>query len=128
MAERRLTGLDKTTKRYAILGQSRPANTTAVSIYSPATNVVGFIKCIHICNQTGTAATCRLFIDNDGTTYDETTALEFDKSVPANNSLQFFYPDDGLPMNDDAGNLAVRTGTNSALTFTVWGYERLGNG
>lgn len=128
MAERRLTGLAKATKRYAQLGQARPANTTAVSLYSPAVNVVGFIQRIHICNQTGSAATCRVFLDNDGTTYDETTALEFDKSIGANNSLEFDYGEQGMPMSDDSGNLAVRTGTASALTFTAWGYELIGNG
>lgn len=128
MAERRLTGLAKATKRYAVLGQSRPANTTAVSIYSPAANVIGFIQRIHICNTTGSAATCRIFLDNDGTTYDQTTALEYDKSIGANNSLEFDYGEQGMPMSDDSGNLAIRTDTNNALTFTVWGYEILGNG
>jgi hypothetical protein len=128
MAERRLTGLSKTTRRDAVLGQSRPANTTAVTIYSPTVNVVGYVQRIHVCNTTGTAATCRLFLDNDGNTYDETTALEFDKLIGANNSLEFDYGEKGLPMSDDAGNLAVRTGTASALTFTAWGYEILGNG
>ncbi len=128
MAERRLTGLNNATNRYAILGQSRPANTIAVSIYSPALNVVGFVQRVHVCNQTGSTATFRIFVDNDGATYDETTALEFDKSVGANNSVEFDYGEQGMPMSDDAGNLAVRTGTNNALTFTVWGYELIGDG
>ena|SRR3990167_3916455 len=126
MAEVPLTGVDHRTKRRVILGQLRPANTTAASLYSPPTNVIGIIECVHVCNQTGSAATYRIFVDNDGTTYDETTALEFDKTCPANNSAQHCFPPDGLPMADDAGNLAVRTGTNNALTFTAYGYELIG--
>ena len=114
------------TRRDSILGQSRPANTTAVSIYSPALNVIGFITWIHVCNTTGTAATFRLFVHNTGTTYDESTALEFDKSCPANNSTAINFGEKGLPMLDDVGNFAVRTGTASALTFTVWGYDMVG--
>lgn len=128
MAERRLTGLAKTTKRYAVLGQSRPADTNAASIYSPATNVIGFIQRIHVCNTTVGAIACRIFLDNDGTTYDETTALEFDKSVPANDSIDVDGGEQGIPMSDDTGNLAVRTASANGLTFTVWGYELLGNG
>ena len=126
MAEVPLTGVDHRTKRRVILGQLRPANTTAASLYSPAANVIGIVESVHVCNQTGTAATYRIFIDNDGTTYDETTALEFDKSCPANNSAQHTFPPNGLPMADDAGNIGVRTGTANALTFTAWGYELIG--
>lgn len=123
MAELSPTSIDTKTKRRVILGQLRPANTTAASLYSPTANVIGTIELVHICNTTGSAAAFRLFIDNDGTTYDETTALEFDKTVPANNSVQLSFGAGGLPMPDDAGNLAVRTDTNNALTFTAWGYE-----
>ena len=126
MAERSLAGINNMTRRDAILGQLRPANTTAVTIYSPALDVIGYVTWAHICNTTGTAATFRLFVDNDGTTYDETTALEFDKSCPANNSTAISFGEKGLPMIDDVGNFAVRTGTNNALTFTVWGYELVG--
>lgn len=123
MAETRPTSIEHKTKRRVILGQLRPADNVAASLYSPAANVIAGIETIHVCNTTGTAATFRLFVDNDGTTFDETTALEFDKSCPANNSVEFHYPGEGLPMPDDAGNLGVRSGTANALTFTTWGYE-----
>ena len=126
MAEVALTGVDHRAKRRVILGQLRPANTTAASLYIPPANVIGTVECVHVCNTTGTAATYRLFIHNTGVTYDETTALEFDKSCPANNSAQHTFPPNGLPMANDAGNIAVRTGTANALTFTAWGYELVG--
>ena len=107
------------------LAQARPANTTAVSAYTPpSAEIVTEIRKIIICNTTASAATFRLFHDDNGTTYDETTALYFDDSVPANKTVTIQYPVGcGLWMDDDTGNLAVRTGTGSALTFTIYGDE-----
>lgn len=102
------------------LGQARPANTTAVSIYSPATGVTTIINTIHVANTTGTDATYRLFHDANGTTYDETTALAFDITIKANTVQVHDYI---IGMNDTTGNLAVRTDTNDAVTFTVYGQE-----
>ena len=107
-----------------MLGQARPANTNAVSIYSPAGNARAEVLQIVICNTTSSAATFRIFHDDDGTTYDQTTALYYDKTVAANDTLRV-YPNDppGFAMVNAAGNLAVRTDTNNALTFTVYGNE-----
>jgi len=102
------------------LGQLRPANTTAASLYSPAASTETIIHNVIICNQTASAATYRLFVDDDGTTYDESTALVFDASVAANSTEIFEIK---ICMNVSTGNLAVRTGTASALTFTANGVE-----
>jgi|2_EtaG_2_1085320.scaffolds.fasta_scaffold45206_2 hypothetical protein len=108
------------------LGQSRPANTTAVSIYSPGADIEARIYLIIITNTTGSDTTFRIFHDEDGTTYNETTALYFDQTITANNSAILIFDNtgqDGIAMETAAGNLAVRTGTNDALTFTVYGSE-----
>lgn len=102
------------------LGQLRPANTTAVSIYSPGASTEAIIHNIVICNTSGALAKYRLFVDDDGTTYDETTALAWDISVPADTTDIFEVK---ITMNDATGNLAVRTDTNDAFTFTVIGEE-----
>lgn len=101
------------------LGQARPSDTNPLSIYSPANNVTGIVKMIRIVNTTGAAATYRMFHDKNGTTYDESTALEWDKSIAANSSEQI---DCFVPVKS-TGNLAIRSGTASALTFTVYGVE-----
>jgi len=102
------------------LGQLRPANTTATSIYSPASGVNTDVKTLVVCNQTAASADYRVFHDDNGTTYDETTALFYDVTLSANAT-------DILPlhigMDDDSGNIAVRTDTNNALTFTLYGGE-----
>ncbi len=103
------------------LNQLRPANTTAASLYSTSVGVNAVVKSLIICNTSGSAAKARVFHDDDGTTYDETTALAWDINVPADTtvSLELF-----IAMEDDDGNLAVRTNAANALTFTAYGSEQ----
>ena len=102
------------------LGQSRPTDTTAVSIYSPSTTDRCVVHNIIVCNTTSSTATYRLFVDEDGTTYDQTTAIAYDVPLAGNSTTLWQVR---LYMNNPAGNLAVRTGTGSALTFTVNGED-----
>ena len=64
--------------------------------------------------------TYRIFVDDNGTTYDESTALFFDVLLPVNTTDTI---DVHILMNDSTGNLAVRTGTANSLTFSAFGYE-----
>lgn len=109
------------------LNQLRPGDTNAVSIYSPsAAEIVTEIRLIHICNTTTSNATFRLFHDEDGTTYDETTALIYDKTVLANDFFAIGYEEgEGIWLQNTSGNLAIRSGTSSALTFTIYGIENI---
>jgi hypothetical protein len=100
------------------LGQLRPANTTAASLFSPIAPAI--IKNIVICNNTASAAAFRLFVDDDGSTYDESTALFYDALIQGNETVQI---DAFIPMNNSAGTIAVRTDTGDALTFTAFGAE-----
>lgn len=108
-----------------ILAQTRPSGTSAVSAYSPGTRVKTFIHKIIICNTTSSAAAFSIFLDEDGTTYDQTTALYYAVNINANDTVELFsyQKDHWLPMNSSAGNLAVQTDTGSALTFTIIGEE-----
>lgn len=107
---------------YKQLGQSRPSSTTAVSLYSPATSTTAIIKTIVICNTSGASAKYRLFHDDDGTTYDETTAFAWDDEIdPAIDSK--VPVEINICANGSSGNLAVRTDTADALTFTAYGLE-----
>jgi hypothetical protein len=101
------------------LGQSRPSTTTAASIYNPPAgdNVV---HTIIICNTSNSAAKYRIFVDDDGTTYNESTALFWDISLDPDTSDVLEVK---ICMNNASGNLAVRTDTSNALTFTVFGEE-----
>lgn len=102
------------------LGQARPGNTTAVSLYSPAANITATIDTVVVCNTSGASASFRLFLDHDGTTYNQTTALIYDLVVLADSTTIVNGP---IYMNLSTGNLAVRTDTGNALTFTAYGIE-----
>ncbi len=104
-----------------VLAQLRPADTNAASLYSPPANRVAQLTKLVICNQTGSPVTFRLFLDDNGTTYDQTTALFYDQSISAN--LTWTEDLEGWGMADSTGNLAVRSSTNDALTFTLFGKE-----
>lgn len=102
------------------LGQLRPANTMAVSLYSPGESIETIIKLITICNTGNNLVNFRIFVDDDGSTYDKSTALYYDAPLAANSTLQI---DSNILMNNSSGNLAVRTDTANALTFTCFGAE-----
>jgi len=107
------------------LGQVRAITAgTPVSIYSPASGVQASGLRLTICNQTATACFYRVFQDDNGTTYDETTALYYGASgsehdLAANTTVRLNIG----PMNNSSGNLAVDVETTNALTFTLHGNE-----
>lgn len=102
------------------LGQARPANTSSVSIFSPEKRDRMRVHNIIICNTAPTSAKYSIFVDIDGTTYDESTAIAY--TIPLNGQSTYVW-EVFIYMNDPAGNLAVQTDTANALTFTVNGEE-----
>ena len=102
------------------LGQLRPADTNAASLYSPAAGVIAEIQTVFVTNQSGGARTYRIFHDDDGTTYDQTTALYYDVALAADKTDVVSVP---IWMRLSTGNLAVRSNANDGLTFTVYGIE-----
>jgi hypothetical protein len=62
----------------------------------------------------------RIFADDDGTTYDESTALFWDVTIEGNTTVEL---DTFMALDGSAGNLAVRTSVANALTFTAFGAE-----
>jgi hypothetical protein len=102
------------------LGQLRPANTNAASIYSPASGVTAIIKNITVCNTTANNVVFSIYHHETGTTYDQTTALYYQVTIQKNQTLTLTA---FMAMKTAGGNLAVQTGTASALTFTVYGAE-----
>ncbi len=99
------------------LGQAQ-GTTSPVSIYSPAAGI-GVIRQIVVCNHEAAADTYGLWLDDDGTTYTDDTVHFEDVAIAANTTiiLDVYWP------IDSAGNLAVKAGSNSTLTFTVYGAE-----
>lgn len=101
------------------LGQVR--NTTggsAESAYSPGASETAIIKSIVVCNQSGSDDTYRIYLDDDGTTYSQETALFYDVTIAAGDThlISCYWP-----MNNSSGNLAVEAATTDAVTFTIFG-------
>lgn len=102
------------------LGQARDNDTNTHSIYSPAANTTAVIRTIMIANNTAGAVAIRLFIDDDGTTYDQSTTILYDYSVAANTTEQI---NGFFAMNDATGNFAYQQGAANACTVTIFGVE-----
>lgn len=102
------------------LAQKRENSTNAVSVYSPGASTTAIIKTVILCNTSGATATFRLFLDDDGTTYDESTALAWDIDLDADSMVEM---DLFIPMNDATGNFAYRSSVSNAITITLGGAE-----
>lgn len=102
------------------LAQAREASTNAVSVYSPGASTTAIIREIWLANTTANSATFSIFCDDNGTTYDQTTALVYLNTLEGYESRRIpCY----ITMNDSTGNLGYQLGTASAITITVFGVE-----
>lgn len=102
------------------LAQSRPSGTSAASVYTAS--IVTEVTKIVICNTTGSAAAASVFHDDDGSTFDQSTALLYAKSVPANDYIVIdANSGNGGVMVRPDGQLGIQSGTGNALTFTFYG-------
>ena len=101
------------------LGQG-VATTTATSIYSPAASTETVIKNITVCNTTNNIVTLSLYRDDDGTTYDNTTAIKYQQDIGAKTTEKW---DVYYCMNNVLGNFAIEAGASGSLTVTLDGIE-----
>jgi len=93
--------------------------TSPVGIYSPPASTIGVMKYFSIANTSASDQTYRLFLDIDGTTYDEDSGLFWDVSIPQDTvDLVPVW----APMRS-VSNFAIQAAANTAITITVGGYE-----
>lgn len=103
------------------LVQHRPLHTDATGIYShPGAGITTVIKTIIIACVDGTGASFRIYHDDDGTTYNQDTALVWDSVIAGNEMIEM---DTFIAMNNVNGNIAVRSSVTGSLTFTMYGAE-----
>lgn len=103
-------------RTYKQIGQARENSTNAVSVYSPAASTQTIVRSIIVTNTSGADAKVRIFVDSNGTTYDESTAVAWDVIVRGDTSWDREVT---FCMNDSSGNLAYRSSVANALTITV---------
>ena len=102
------------------LGQARENSTNAVSVYSPGASTTAIIKTIKLTNTSGADANYTIYIDDDGTTYDESTTTDWDITIGAGEAIQI---DGWFPMSNQNGNFAYKTSVANAITITLFGLE-----
>ena len=100
------------------LFQVRENSTNAVSVFSPAASSQVELTRIVFANTTENDVLIRLFNDDNGATYDESTSLIWDLKIPAG---AFFPYCAGVDMSNSSGNLAYRSSVANAVTITGYG-------
>jgi len=100
------------------LAQLRPSSTSAEVLFNPTENRPYTIYNIIITNTTGSTVSASIYHDEDGSTYDATTAILESVPMIANQTLHY---EGKLYGYKAAGNIAVKTSTANALTFTAYG-------
>jgi hypothetical protein len=104
---------------YKILGQSAPASTANVDIYTVASGKSAVLSTVHVANVTGTAATIQIYARIAGATAGVGNALAYNVSIAANSFLALTT---GITLAA-TDVLTVQTATANAITFTVFGNE-----
>jgi len=102
------------------LGQLRPTDMNAATLYTKGQSTVAYLDQLYICNTTASPTTYRVFVDADGSTYDQETALWYDFPLGANTTHTYALKSYLLAEGSTVG---VRAGTGSAITFTLFGEE-----
>lgn len=105
---------------FKTLGQVRPSGTTAVSLYSPPANTDTIVSMIKCCNVSGAAVDVSVFLDDDGSTFDTSTALHFEVELFAGETLEVTGT---ITLNNSAGAIGVQSSVANAVTFTLFGDE-----
>jgi len=113
------------TKR-KVLGQARENSTASVSVFSPtaSTKFAGeaeaVIEQVVVCNNSTGTPTFSIFLDDDGATYDESTALYYNSPL---SSKETKVIDTNWPMNNASGNIAYNTSVANQVTITFFGMD-----
>lgn len=106
---------------FRILAQARPAGIAAVTAYTKPTKALVTVKGLIVCNTTGGTVTYSLYVDPNGSTYDQTTAILYDTPLLANESDFIELP---LSLEKNGTTIGIKTGTGNALNFTILGELR----
>jgi len=100
-----------------LLGQAQVSG-TAASVYTPSTDETAVIKNVTIANVTTSVSAYSLYLDNDGTTYGDATALFKNIPIAAGEThiLSVYWP-----MDRSDGNLGASCTTTNDCTISVFG-------
>lgn len=104
---------------YKVLGQSAPANTSNVNLYTVPSGTSTVVSTLSVTNTTTSSATYRVFVRVGGASASTSNALVYDIISDANSLVTLT-----LGMTLAATDvITVQTGTANALTFMLFGSE-----
>lgn len=102
-----------------LLAQLRPSTTGIETLYTVPVNRIGEIDEIIVTNVSNNNTVYKIFIAEDGVTFDETTAIAWDISIPKAD-IDFISGQKHLP----AGTvIAVEINNANNINFTATGQE-----
>lgn len=103
------------------LGQIRPSSAnTPTQLYAAKSGIESTISSILVCNTSGASATFKMYNDDDGTDTDESTAIYWNITVEANQTLEITPK---IMLRDADGEVSAESSVANALTFTAYGAE-----
>jgi hypothetical protein len=108
-----------------LLSQKMATNTNAFSLVARPRNSNLLVAFVFVCNTDANAATFNIFHDNNGSTYNNTTALYYNNVINAKTTTLLDFSHCGIALNKDtaAGNLGAQANTANIINFTVYGME-----
>lgn len=100
------------------LGQKQGTESATV-VYAPGSFYIGIVREVMICNREKRVGEFYIWHDDDGSTFDGDSVLFQDATIDPKTTvtLDVFWP------VSSSGHMAVQSGTNGSVTFTVYGAE-----
>lgn len=101
------------------LAQIRPSASASTAFTSTLRTEITRIM---VCNTSNAVATFDIYHDDDGTTYDQTTALFYGATIESNATVEILSETLGAGVILARGaSIGVNTSVDQALTFSLYG-------
>jgi hypothetical protein len=102
---------------YKVLGQSKPAATTATTLYTCPSATQTVVSSVTVCNQ-GTSATYRIAISPNGAALSGEHYIAYDATLPANSFVSLT-----LGLTVDASDVITVYSSSTNISFSAFGSE-----
>jgi len=103
----------------SLLAQVRPSASASTAYTSTLRTEVTHII---VCNTSGSPAAFSIYHDDDGTTFDQTTALFWSAEIAADTTVSIISDAIGSGITvTRGGSIGVKPSVDRALTFSVYG-------
>lgn len=109
----------------SLLAQVRPDGTSAVELYAAPDELAIEVTQLVVCNVSGSTLTCNVCHDDaGGSTFNQTTALYWTRSLAAGETLRLVWEiGSGLQLSP-GGQIGVTTSVADGITFSLYGVSQ----